>query len=89
MGHLGDGCPWERPAAAGAAETVDETEAEVEEAAEEIEETADDVENHKPHPEPILKALGELNVPPANAVFIGDSPLATWADCVKACRLLS
>jgi pyrophosphatase PpaX len=34
---------------------------------------ADDVENHKPHPEPLLKALHTLNIAPENAVMIGDT----------------
>ncbi len=36
--------------------------------------TAEDTHNHKPHPEPVLKALEELSAPPQEAVFIGDSP---------------
>lgn len=36
--------------------------------------TAEDTVNHKPHPEPVLKALEELSAPPEEAVFIGDSP---------------
>lgn len=34
---------------------------------------ADDVTNHKPHPEPILKALGHFNASPREAIYIGDS----------------
>jgi len=34
---------------------------------------ADDVVRGKPHPEPVLKALGELGVGPSEAVLIGDS----------------
>ena len=37
--------------------------------------TADDVKNHKPHPEPVIKALNALEAEPNQAVFIGDSPL--------------
>ncbi len=37
--------------------------------------TADDVKNHKPHPEPVIKALDTLKVEPGQAVYIGDSPL--------------
>jgi len=33
---------------------------------------ADDVENPKPHPEPVLMALGKLGVEPAQAVYVGD-----------------
>ena len=35
---------------------------------------AESVANHKPHPEPVLKALESLGCPPAEAVFVGDSP---------------
>ncbi|MGH7701130.1 MAG: HAD-IA family hydrolase [Gemmatimonadales bacterium] len=34
---------------------------------------ADEVDHPKPHPEPVLKALGLLGAPAAGAVFIGDS----------------
>ena len=34
---------------------------------------ADDVEHHKPHPEPVLRALSALDVGPAAALFVGDS----------------
>jgi len=34
---------------------------------------ADDVTRHKPHPEPVLRALAELGAPADDAVFIGDS----------------
>jgi pyrophosphatase PpaX len=34
---------------------------------------ADDVTLHKPHPEPVLRALESLEVAPAEAVFVGDS----------------
>ena len=30
--------------------------------------------NHKPHPEPVERALGLLDVPPEDALFVGDSP---------------
>jgi pyrophosphatase PpaX len=30
--------------------------------------------NHKPHPEPVERALALLDVSPANAIFVGDSP---------------
>lgn len=30
--------------------------------------------NHKPHPEPVERALGLLGVPAGHAVFVGDSP---------------
>ena len=30
--------------------------------------------NHKPHPEPVERALGLLGVAPENALFVGDSP---------------
>lgn len=35
--------------------------------------TADDVTNHKPHPEPLLKALRGFDASPREAVYIGDS----------------
>lgn len=35
---------------------------------------ADDVRNPKPHAEPVLKALENLNVTAERAVFVGDSP---------------
>lgn len=34
---------------------------------------ADDVRNGKPHPEALLRALGELAVPAASAVYVGDT----------------
>lgn len=34
---------------------------------------AQDVQHHKPQPDPLLKALEELCVEPANAVYVGDS----------------
>jgi pyrophosphatase PpaX len=34
---------------------------------------ADDVVNPKPHPEPVLKALGLLGAEPGRTVFFGDS----------------
>jgi pyrophosphatase PpaX len=36
--------------------------------------TADDVEKHKPHPEPVLRALELLNSTAEETVFVGDSP---------------
>jgi HAD superfamily hydrolase (TIGR01509 family) len=35
----------------------------------------EDVTSHKPHPEPVLKCLGHLQLDPHEAVFIGDSPI--------------
>lgn len=35
--------------------------------------TFDDVLNHKPHPEPLIKALDDLNLRPNEAIYIGDS----------------
>lgn len=35
--------------------------------------TLDDVENAKPHPEPILKALSQLNAKPEEAIMVGDN----------------
>jgi HAD superfamily hydrolase (TIGR01549 family) len=34
---------------------------------------ANDTEKHKPHPEPLLTCLERLNIPPENALYIGDS----------------
>lgn len=36
--------------------------------------TPDDVTHPKPHPEPVLAALRQLGVAPAEALFVGDSP---------------
>lgn len=36
--------------------------------------TPEDVQNPKPHPEPVLFALEKLDVPAAQALFVGDSP---------------
>jgi HAD superfamily hydrolase (TIGR01509 family) len=35
----------------------------------------EDVENRKPHPEPVLKCLGYLQLDPREVVYIGDSPI--------------
>ncbi len=35
--------------------------------------TNDDVERGKPHPEPVLKALSQLNVTPEHAIGVGDT----------------
>jgi pyrophosphatase PpaX len=35
---------------------------------------ADDTERHKPHPDPILAALGRLGARPHEAAYVGDSP---------------
>jgi len=35
----------------------------------------EDVEIRKPHPEPVLKCLGQLKLDPHEAVYIGDSPI--------------
>ena len=35
----------------------------------------EDVEIHKPHPEPVLKCLGHLELAPQETVYIGDSPI--------------
>jgi pyrophosphatase PpaX len=49
--------------------------------------SAEDVENHKPHPEPLLKALAAIGERPEHAVMIGD----TYADigAGKACGTLT
>ncbi|HYM64001.1 MAG TPA: HAD-IA family hydrolase, partial [Gaiellaceae bacterium] len=36
--------------------------------------TTDDTELHKPHPEPVLRALELVDATPAEAAFVGDSP---------------
>jgi pyrophosphatase PpaX len=36
--------------------------------------SAEDVENRKPDPEPIVRGLEILQVPPAEAAYVGDSP---------------
>jgi len=35
--------------------------------------SASDTEQHKPHPEPLLKCLELLQIAPENAIYIGDS----------------
>jgi pyrophosphatase PpaX len=35
---------------------------------------ADDTERHKPHPDPILRALAQLGATPGQAAYVGDSP---------------
>jgi len=35
---------------------------------------AESCQNHKPHPEPVERALAILGVAPADALFVGDSP---------------
>jgi pyrophosphatase PpaX len=34
----------------------------------------DDTDRHKPHPDPILHALGQLDARPEDAAYVGDSP---------------
>lgn len=34
---------------------------------------ADDTNNHKPHPEPLLKAAEILNIDPKNSLYVGDT----------------
>ncbi len=36
---------------------------------------ADSVENHKPHPEPVLKTLSALSIEPSDALVVGDMPV--------------
>jgi pyrophosphatase PpaX len=36
--------------------------------------TSEDSERHKPHPDPILKALERLGAEPADAAYVGDAP---------------
>jgi len=47
----------------------------------------DDCKEHKPHPEPLLKAVRELQVDPKNCIYIGDQPtdiLAAKAAGIKS-----
>lgn len=34
---------------------------------------AEDTQNHKPHPEPLLKAVEKLNIEPYDCIYIGDT----------------
>jgi pyrophosphatase PpaX len=34
---------------------------------------AEDVDNHKPHPEPLQKAMEKLGVSPPETIYVGDS----------------
>ena len=36
---------------------------------------SDSVTHHKPHPEPALKTLAELNIAPSEAIMVGDMPV--------------
>lgn len=36
---------------------------------------SDSVTHHKPHPEPALKTLRELNIAPSDAIMVGDMPV--------------
>jgi HAD superfamily hydrolase (TIGR01549 family) len=45
--------------------------------------TYDDCKNHKPHPEPLEKALEKLSLHPAQAIYIGD----TGADMIAAASI--
>jgi pyrophosphatase PpaX len=40
---------------------------------------ADSCDNHKPHPEPVERALAILGATPQNALFVGDSPFDVQA----------
>jgi pyrophosphatase PpaX len=35
---------------------------------------AGDYEHHKPHPEPLLRALARMEVSPGESAYVGDSP---------------
>jgi len=41
--------------------------------------TAEDTDRHKPHPDPILKALERLRARPEEAAYVGDSPFDVQA----------
>ena len=43
-------------------------------------------ENHKPHPDPALKALEYLDIPPQNAIMIGDSPYDIQCGHAAGCK---
>jgi phosphoglycolate phosphatase len=49
--------------------------------------TREDVANVKPHPEHLLTAMRALNLPPSQALMVGDHP--TDIDCGKAAGVLS
>ena len=36
--------------------------------------TTDDVDRHKPHPDPVVKALDRLKADASTSIFVGDSP---------------
>jgi pyrophosphatase PpaX len=40
---------------------------------------AEDTERHKPHPDPVLGALAQLDEAPEHAVYVGDSPFDVQA----------
>jgi pyrophosphatase PpaX len=48
---------------------------------------ADDTERHKPHPDPILHALEQLDAAPESAAYVGDSPFDIQA--AKAAGVLA
>jgi phosphoglycolate phosphatase len=39
----------------------------------------EDVEHHKPHPQPLLRALGRLRLEPDEALYVGDHPVDAQA----------
>jgi phosphoglycolate phosphatase len=39
----------------------------------------EDVEHHKPHPQPLLRALGRLRLEPEEALYVGDHPVDAQA----------
>jgi len=47
----------------------------------------DDVRRFKPHPEPLLKAVEKIHVAPAEAIFVGDTPIDIQA--AKSAGMLS
>lgn len=48
--------------------------------------SANDVEHHKPHPEPVQKILEALNIPPEEAVVVGDANYDILMGCAAGCR---
>lgn len=52
----------------------------------------EDVEHHKPHPQPLIRALGRLRLDPDDALYLGDHPVdaeAAQAACMPFVAILS
>ncbi len=50
---------------------------------------ADSCRHHKPHPEPVLTALARVGAGPADAVFVGDSPIDIGAGNAAGVRTVA